>query len=138
MAGILNKHGDLQNIKEVKKQPQSVATTFFREVLNLAIRALGLERRTRRFNAATTGSRHLLKVYRLYPEDIQALSFNIKAMLRARPRDVTFHYYFVFYKYEFLQKEVNENITSFHPPDTANSKSSNQDRCPWLLLGWTR
>ena len=104
VIGILNKVGRLNDMDDIRKKPATVATTFFNEVFNPSVRQLSYSTRTRQRNAAESGTMYLPKCYRLYPEDIQSLSDNVKAAFRARPSDSTFHFFFVFFKYGQQQK----------------------------------
>ena len=55
--------------------------------------------RTRQGNAAEAGDRFLPKLYRIYPEDVTALSLNIKREMRSRRDDAPLEFFFVCYKY---------------------------------------
>ena len=54
---------------------------------------MSLDSRTRQSNAAEAGNRFLPKVYKIYPEDVAALSLNIERAMK-RKRDAPFEFFF--------------------------------------------
>lgn len=99
VVGVLNKDACLDEMDDVKRNLPTVASTFFRQLLNPALLTLSPECRTRQHNLAMCGRRILPRYYRLYPEDINELFASIRARMRARNGDILFDYFFVYYKY---------------------------------------
>ena len=75
------------------RDPSCVATTFFNKVLNKAISSLSITTRTRQHNLSLTSRHYTPEYYRLYPEDISALSMEIKYAIKSLPPDEQFTFY---------------------------------------------
>ena len=94
VVGVLNPEAHLEDIEEAEKNPSVMARSFFRDILNPAILTLSTDHRTRRHNLAQTGQRFLPRYYRLYREDLTALSAAVVGVMRIRARDVLYKFYF--------------------------------------------
>ena len=99
VVGVLSKDAPLSQLDDVKKNLAVVARDFFREILNPAIFTLSPQCQTRRHNLASTGQGFLPNYYRVYPEDVNALSVAIRAKMGARNPDILYNYSFLYYKY---------------------------------------
>ncbi len=99
VVAILNRSGSLDNMEDLMKQPFSVATTFYKSILNKAIEGLGLQTKTRQSNLAVTARLFSSpSYYKLYKEDLTQLARNIKDAMKAIPSNMPFKYFFVYFK----------------------------------------
>ena len=90
---MLKRQASLDTIEETIRDPSCVATTFFNKVLNKASSSLSITTRTRQHNLSLTSRHYTPEYYRLYPEDISALSMEIKYAIKSLPPDEQFTFY---------------------------------------------
>lgn len=101
VVGIVNKTGCVEQLEDMTARRNTFARYFFLRVLVEAINGLPVTTRTRRNNLSLQASqcKVLPEYFRVYLEDLHALSTSITNALRALPEDAPYKFYFSFFKF---------------------------------------
>lgn len=103
VVGIVNKSGSLEQLEEFteKRSRDKISRYFFIHVLIPALNRLPSTTRTRRHNLSlcSVHCSDLPDYFRIYEEDVDALSVAICSAQRTLPPDVPYRFYFAFFKF---------------------------------------
>lgn len=101
VVGIVNRTGSVGELEDMAAKTEKFSRYFFLHILVEAINRLPVTMRTRR-NNLTLQILHckvLPDYFRVYSEDMKALSSSIATVLYALPEDAPYRFYFSFYKF---------------------------------------
>ena len=101
IISVLNTYAIVQEAEQIKSNDSLFALEFYRNILIPAIEGLAIQSKTRS-NNLVTAFRHsnTLPIYfRIFQEDLPALSQSIETQFATSDHNTTYHYFFVYFKF---------------------------------------